>query len=103
MKIPEACSVYLPRPSTARLKILPHINDVQRPHNTRNSASSGTSRMMNSPLMKPGMVTRTVDGIRIAASTSTMAISDTAVSCLRVDTFELMAELTRRPTSISSQ
>ena len=31
IKIPEAIAVYLPRPSTAMLKIPPHITEVQRP------------------------------------------------------------------------
>ena len=45
MKIPEALSVYLPRPSTAKLKMPPHMTDVQRPHNTNNAALTGTCAM----------------------------------------------------------
>ena len=45
MKIPEADSVYLPRPSTARLKMTPHITEVQRPQRTRKRQLSGTWNM----------------------------------------------------------
>ena len=47
MNIPEAFSVYFPRPSTAKLKIPPHITEVHNPTNTNNAALIGTwAKMM---------------------------------------------------------
>ena len=40
--LPEAFAVAEPSPSTARLKIAPHITDVQSPQSTKNPIATGT-------------------------------------------------------------
>ena len=45
MKMPDAAAVCLPKPSTARLKIAPHITDVQSPQSIKSSIFTGTSAM----------------------------------------------------------
>lgn len=43
MNRPEAAARYLPNPSTAKLKIPPHMMEVHRPTSTRYIALMGTS------------------------------------------------------------
>ena len=47
MKRPEAIEVYLPSPSTARLKIAPHITEVQSPQRMKNITPIGISAREN--------------------------------------------------------
>ena len=104
MKIPEAWAVYLPRPSTARLKIPPHITEVQRPQSTRNIALAGTSAIEKpSAALYAGIEIRMLAGRRIAMAIRTMAVIDTTMSCTRLDTLPEMTLDTRRPTSMRSQ
>ena len=44
---PSEVAVYFPNPSTARLKIPPHMIEVQRPTNTKYIALIGTSAKPN--------------------------------------------------------
>ena len=43
MNSPEAVAVYFPSPSVARLKITPHMTEVQIPQRMMNSTFTGTS------------------------------------------------------------
>ena len=52
MKIPEAAAVYLPSPSVERLKIEPHMMEVQRPQRVRNSRLRGALPMVTDSGMK---------------------------------------------------
>ncbi len=47
MKMPDACSVYLPRPSTARLKMPPHISEVHNPQSIRKIALNGIDGVLS--------------------------------------------------------
>ena len=103
MKIPEAFSVYLPSPSTARLKMPPHMTEVQRPISTSSAALTGTftSPKPAEPL-KTGRLTAT-SGANIAPSVSNRPTEETTVSILLADTLLPMAAPSRRPISIRNQ
>src|SRR5665648_82147 len=90
MKIPEAAATYLPKPSTARLKIPPHITEVHNPHNTRNMALIGT---LAEPNAKPSVVdsntgidTVIVVGRKIAKRTNTIPKNDATINMVLLET-----------------
>ena len=95
MKMPEACSLYLPRPSTARLKMAPHMMEVQIPQTARKMHFIGTA--------EPLMVMLTLSGRKMAMSSRRMASEDTKIICVRVLTLPLMKLLRKRPTIIRNQ
>ena len=101
--MPEAFAVYLPRPSVARLKIPPHITDVQRPQRKMNTQDNGTFASVI--VMKPRSRFSVVSmlPVNMAATISMIPTEDTVISCVRVDTFPEIAVLVARPTSMSSQ
>ena len=103
MKIPDAFAVYFPRPSVARLKIPPHITDVQRPQRKMNTQDNGTlaSVMVINPKSRLSVVS--ILPVNMAATIRTIPTEDTVISWVRVDTFPEIAVLVARPTSISSQ
>ena len=105
IKRPEAAAVYLPKPSTARLKMPPHITDVQRPQSTINRHFTGTPDVMMKPseTLYAGMLIVRSPGKKMVISSSAIAVVVTKSICERVDTFPLMIELEKRPTSISIQ
>ena len=95
MKIPEAASVYLPRPSTERLKMPPHMIDVQRPQAAMKNTFIGTAL--------PLMVTATLSGRKMAMSSRMMATVDTQVICVFVLTLPEISVEEKRPMSIMNQ
>ena len=95
MKMPEAISLYLPRPSVQRLKIAPHMIEVQIPQAAMKTHLRGTA--------EPLMVMLRLSGMKIAMRSRRMATEETAIICVRVETLPLMALLAKRPTIISSQ
>ena len=103
MKIPEAFSVYLPRPSVARLKMQPHMIEVQRPIRTRNTVKRGTLFTAKEPLLKPIMETPFWGLTNMEMSTNTIPTQETVSSCARLEILPLMKPEVRRPTSINSQ
>src|SRR5690554_4825115 len=108
MKIPAAAGVYLPNPSTARLNILPHIIEVQRPTNTKNSALIGTSakpneRAPSADLCNTGSSTRLVVDEKIAARTSTNPTIERELSIVLLDTLLPSDAPTKRPINIRNQ
>ena len=95
MKMPEAAAVYLPRPSTARLKMAPHMIEVQKPQRIIRPRASG--------ILEALMVTATDSGTKIAAIRSTMATEAITPSIILLLTLEPTDAPTRRPISIQSQ
>ena len=95
MNRPEAAAVNLPRPSVARLKITPHMTDVQMPHRMMSSTLTGTSA--------PWRVILTSSGMKMATRSNRMASDDVQMSCERGETLPEIRELLKRPTSMSSQ
>ena len=73
MNRPEALLVALPRPSTARLKMAPHMTEVQRPQRTSSRADSGTFTIWKAEPVKAGMLTLVEAGAKMAQITSTRA------------------------------
>src|SRR5690554_756104 len=108
MKIPEAAGVYLPKPSTARLNILPHIIEVQRPTRTKNSALIGTSAKPNesapaADLCNTGNSTKLVVGENIAAKTNTNPTNESVESMVLLETLLPNDAPTSLPISIRNQ
>ena len=102
IKIPEACAVYLPKPSTARLKIPPHIMDVHKPQSTKNRALTGTEAISNPfSTLYPGIETVISFGVKIAINIKQIAVAETTINCVRVATLPLMTLLAERPTNMS--
>ena len=95
--------VYLPSPSTARLKMPPHITDVQRPHSVRNMTPMGTSIMAKPVPVNTGMRPIVSIGAKMPSSTKTSATTETAVSCALLETLPPMTPPIRRPHIIRNQ
>ena len=49
IKIPDAAAVYFPNPSTARLKMPPHITEVHNPQRIRNMTFIGIMTVSSEP------------------------------------------------------
>ena len=104
MKMPEAAAVYLPRPSTARLKMPPHITEVHRPQSTKNMMLIGTSTTPNEmSLLNTGIETVVLIGARMAISTNASPNDATVASIFLLDTLAATEAPARRPTSIRNQ
>ena len=104
IKIPEACAVYLPKPSTARLKIPPHIMDVHKPQSTKNRALTGTEAISNPfSTLYPGIETVISFGVKIAINIKQIAVAETTINCVRVATLPLMTLLAERNTHPANQ
>ena len=105
MKMPLAWAVYLPSPSVARLKILAHMIEVQRPQSTSSRALIGTVADQNLKFImsNSGMLMVLVLGMNMAARISIMATLVVQSISWRDDTLPAMKPETRRPQSISSQ
>ena len=73
--MPEAIAVYLPRPSTAMLKIAPHITEVQRPTSNMAKMPTGTSCVMKviADQSTPGKGTSTSVGAKDSEAAATVA------------------------------
>ena len=83
MKIPEAIAVYLPSPSTARLKIPPHMIDVQSPQSAKNMIPTGTvsiPKPMLAPPLNTGIATVVALGANIPISKKIKASEETTVN-----------------------
>ena len=104
MKRPEATAVYLPRTVTARLKIAPHITDVQRPQRIKNTAFKGICTTLKLYVLESNTINVTTDSSHlIPAIIRQIATAVVTASIVRLDTFEPIIPPTRRPTSIKSQ
>ncbi len=105
IKIPEAFSVNLPKPSTARLNIPPHITEVHRPINTKRAALRGTcsNPIKAASPVKTGILTVSEAGENIAARVSTKPAEDTVVNIDLAETLLAITAPTKRPTNISNQ
>ena len=87
INIPDAAAVYLPKPSTARLNIPPHMTDVQRPQRTINRHFTGTSNIAKpSAALYPGIDIWRFAGRNMAISNNIMAVAATVIICALVDT-----------------
>ena len=95
MKIPEAGAVYFPRPSAARLKIAPHITDVQSPHRTMKMRATGSSL--------PNIAIFAESGVKMKAMMNTMAAMEVAASIDFEETLPPMAPPARRPSIMQNQ
>src|SRR5574344_169330 len=104
IKRPEAAAVYLPSPDVARLKMLPHITEVQRPTKIKNIIPTGTSAKPNDMSdLKTGILTITSVGIKMANSTSIIAMDDTVVSIVLLENFDPNIPPVSLPKSIRNQ
>ena len=92
---PDAASVYFPKPSTERLKIPPHITDMNSPTATRKKHLMGIGLFLKLIAMDSGK--------NIAAKMSKIAVKDTIIICRRVEIFPLIALLHARPIIIIPQ
>ena len=106
MKIPEAFSVYLPNPSTARLKIPPHMMDVQSPTNARNIALTGTCTSPNIPselFLNTGIFTIESVGANMAEITRIIPMAEAVPNIALAEILLPILAPIRRPTNISNQ
>ena len=104
MKIPEAASVYLPRPSTAKLKIPPHIIEVQRPQSAINMMLIGTCATPNEiSLLNTGILTIVVIGQIKARIMNRIPTPDATVSIALLVNLPPKEAPTRRPINIRNQ
>ncbi|EJX02534.1 hypothetical protein EVA_09363 [gut metagenome] len=105
IKIPLAIAVYLPRPSTAMLKIAPHITEVQRPTRRKAKIPTGTSchTIVRLPQSTPGKLTFTSTGANIPNTTRAMVNVETVVIMARLLTLLPMLAPTKRPINIMNQ
>ena len=107
MKMPEAASVYLPRPSTERLKMPPHMMEVHKPHAAMNIhlIGIGFSTDCFTPLIVSSALTLKVElsGIKIPINKRIIARLDTKVNCVLVEILPESALELARPTNIIIQ
>ena len=96
-------AVYLPRPSVAKLKMLAHMTDVQRPQRTRNKALMGTCAISKLEPLNIGMLVIVSRGENTAQAMRMMATDEVNVISVLLDTLPAMKEEMVRPTSISNQ
>ena len=98
MKMPEAASVYLPRPSTERLKMPPHMMEVHRPQRAMSTLLVGTGcSLMNERVIV------LLSGMKMLMMSSRMATADTSDNWVRVDTLPEMKLEQKRPIIIRNQ
>ena len=104
IKIPEAAAVYLPNPSVAKLKIPPHITEVQSPQRVKNMTLEGTSASPKEIfLLKTGIFTTTSVGKKIANNTNNKPKEATKESITLLENLAPKAPPTNRPTNIKNQ
>ena len=103
MKIPEPIEVYLPRPSTARLKIVPHITEVQRPQRVKKITPTGTSTIPNPVPVNTGIAPITSVGAKMPTSTKISASEATNESCTLLEILPPSRPPSRRPHIIRNQ
>ncbi len=106
--MPDAAAKYLPNPSTARLKIPPHIIEVHNPTNTKNIAFIGTSAKPNvsipvAVLCITGKSTIVEVGKNIAASTNIKPTKEATVNIVLLETLPPIEAPINLPTNISNQ
>ena len=104
MKSPEARDVYLPSPSTARLKIAPHITDVHRPQRMKNITPIGiaSSEKLSWDVIA-GNLTVVESPRMMPRRTNMMATEPTTESIALLDTFPPIAPPIKRPQSMRNQ
>ena len=104
MNRPEAIDVYLPRPSTARLNMAPHITDVQSPQRMKNITPIGISARENDSWeVMAGNLTVAVSPRNIPRRRNMMATMPTKLTMARLETFPPTEAPTRRPQSMRNQ
>ena len=102
---PDAIDVYLPNPSTAILKIPPHITDVHNPTRINAKIPTGTGAVIKVRVAQstPGILTITSEGKNIPSNTNTRQMADTVAICVRLDTLLANIPPSKRPTNMSNQ
>ena len=105
MNIPLAIAVYFPSPSTARLKMPPHITLVHRPTNTKAKMLTGTSVQIRLRLAQstPGTLVVMDAGANMPKRIRMMLIVAAVVIIARLETLPPIAPPIKRPTSIINQ
>ena len=103
IKIPEAAAEYLPSPSVARLKILLHMIEVQRPQSTNNSAATGTTTIWNDVPVKTGIETVVDLPKTIAKTINIIPVIVVIIIIERLETLPPMKLPMKRPTNIKNQ
>ena len=104
MKIPEAAAVYLPKPSVAKLKIPPHITEVQSPQRVKSITVTGTSaRLKDIFLLNTGMFTNKSVGRNIAMSTKSNPKEATKESIALLENLAPKVPPINRPMNIKNQ
>ena len=101
--MPLAFSVYLPRPSVARLKIDDHMMEVQRPQSTKRIAPRGKVTTWKLEPVNTGSEPVMVFGRNMARRMRIMAVPVVVNIMARLETLEAMKLEMRRPTSIKNQ
>ena len=98
-------AVYLPNPSTAMLKIPPHITLVQRPTRRNARIPTGTSCQitLNEAQSMPGTSTVLVSGENIPKPTNSKVALATVVIIVRLEILAPILAPTKRPISIINQ
>ena len=101
--MPDAAAVYLPSPSTARLKIAPHMTEVQRPQRMSRRILTGTASMPKDMSdLNTGILT--IDcGRSMALMTSSAAMVVVAMSIVLLDIYPPIEAPMNRPTSMRNQ
>ena len=103
MNAPEARAVAEPSPSTARLKIVPHMTEVQSPQRTRRRAESGTWTIPKPEPVNTGIEVLTPAGTNIATSMRAAATAAAQLNWVRLEITPLMKLDTKRPMSMRNQ
>ncbi len=104
MKIPDAISVYFPKPSTARLKIPPHITEVHSPHRIKNIILIGTeTKPKEMSDLNTGMLTFIPSGTKIASVTKIKPNEEATINITFEEILPPIEAPTNRPISIKNQ
>lgn len=103
MKMPDAAAEYLPKPSVARLKILGHMTEVHKPHNTNKKAATGTVTIWKAEPVNTGISIVVALPNIMANKTRAIPTTDVAIIMVLLDILFAMNPAVKRPTSIKNQ
>ena len=103
INIPEAGSVYFPRPSVARLKIHGHITLVHSPQSTSNNAETGTTTILKAEPVNTGIETAALLPNTIAVVMSIIARMVVHDINVLLEILLAMKPAMKRPMSIKNQ
>ena len=96
--------VYLPMPSTAKLKMPPHMMDVHNPQSTKSTTETGTTckpKLMSA--LNTGMLTAMSAGKKIPITTNKIASVLTVVNCDLAENLPPKSPPSKRPINIKNQ